>query len=428
MFKRILKFLSIVFIGLSLVATNANAASNLNIGDIGDYGAWTTEANREAVVGSLNSDIANFAPNTTKQLVSDYVPIEAKVGLAFMNAMSHVAHIIDNSLARFAIIFIILMYVFWIMGEAYNNMQTGWDVKKLGKEIIIKTLRVAFWIIVLNAGPARIFMMLMTPIVIVGSYTADAILNATSITLGVQLPDTCSAIHSYVSSHIASSAIIDADAAANIICLPTRMSGYLASGVALGWEYIKQSIGTSAFLFVFGIVLIVMSVVNAWKFAFMAFGVIADLFLAIIMLPFTAVAETVTKTSYKGIPGTVYNAFTGLFKTESLKAQIGRVVSAAIYFVVLAVVIAVCIALMGGFIGVNNATMIPEIQNVGPMSMIITGFLVWYLASKADEIAKDWGGSIKDEFGKKLRGDVETLAKDIKSTSKKIWDTIKSKD
>ena len=427
MLKRICKFLSIIMIAISFTG-GAYAISNFDVGDIGDYGSWATEANHEKLMTSINNDIDNFAPNMSKQLVADYVPIEAKVGMAFMNAMSHVAHIIDNALARFAIIFIILMYAFWIMGEAYNNMQNGWDVHKLGKAITVKTLKVAFWIIVLNLGPAKVFMMLMTPIVLIGTFAADAILNAVSSVVGVQLPDTCAAIHTYVSSHIAQSAIIDAEAAANIMCLPTRLSGYFSSGVALGWEYIKQSIGNSAFLFVLGIAFIIMFIVNAWKFTFMAFGVIADLFLAIIMLPFTAVSETVTKTSYKGIPGTVYNSFTGLFKTESLEAQIRRVISAAIYFVVLAVVIAVCVALMSGFVGVNSTTMIPEIKDTGIMPMLITGFLVWYIAKRADEIAKDWGGSINDEYGKKLRNDVETLAKGVYKTGKQIWDTIKSED
>lgn len=427
MVKRICKFLSVIITTILFVG-GAYAASNLGTGDIGDYGTWATGTNREMVVGSLTHDIDNFAPNMSKQLVENYVPIEAKVGMAFVNAMSHVANIIDNALARFAIIFIILMYVFWIMGEAYNNMQTGWNIEKLGKDILIKTLKVIFWIVVLNFGPAKLFMMLMTPIVFIGTSMADIILNAVSSVVGIQLPDTCAAIHTYVSTHIAQNAVIDANAAANIMCLPTRLSGYFTSGVAMGWEYIKQSIGTSAFLFVLGIAFIVLFIVNAWKFTFMAFGVIADLFLAIIMLPFTAVAETVTKTSYKGIPGTVYNAFTGLFKTESLKAQIGRVISAAIYFVVLAVVIAVCVALMSGFVAFNNNSMIPELKDVGVMPMMITGFLIWYIANRADEIAKDWGGSIKDEFGKKLRSDVETLAKDVYKTSKNIWDTIKSED
>ena len=427
MLRHIWKFLSVITVTLCISGVAA-AATNFGTPDIGDYGTWATTANREMVVVGLQNDIDEIAPDVTKQLLPDYVPIEAKVGMAFINALSHVAHIIDNALARFAIIFIILMYIFWIMGEAYNNMKTGWNIKKLGKEIAIKTLKVTFWIVVLNFGPEKIFMMLMTPIMLIGTYTADAILNVTSNVVGVQLPDTCAAIHTYVSTHIANTAIIDANAASNIMCLPTRLSGYFSSGVALGWEYIKQSIGTSAFLFILGVAFIIMFIVNAWKFTFMAFGVIADLFLAIIMLPFTAVAETVTKTSYKGIPGTVYNAFTGLFKTESLKAQIGRVISAAIYFIVLAVVIAVCVALMSGFVGVNSATMAPELKDVGIMPMLITGFLVWYLANRADEIAKDWGGSIKDEFGKKLRSDVETLAKDVYKTGKQIWDTIKKSD
>ena len=62
------------------------------------------------------------------------------------------------------------------------------------------------------------------------------------------------------------------------------------------------------------------------------------------------------------------------------------------------------------------------------MPMLLTGFLVWYLASRADQIAKDWGGSIKDEFGKKLRGDVETLAKNVVKTGQQIWDAVKKSD
>ena len=425
MLKRICKFLSCIFIALSLIG-GAFAASNLGTGDIGEYGTWATDKNGEELILNLTRDINQFAPDTDSKLVSDYTPIEAKVGLAFINAMTHVANIIDNSLVRFAIIFMLIMYVFWIMGEAYNNMQTGWDIKKLGKDIGIKTIKVAFWIMVLNFGPAKLFTMIITPIVMMGTYAADLILNAVTMTVGIELPDTCSAIHNYISAHIAPGATIDANAAANIMCLPTRLSGYFTTGVALGWQYIKASIGTSAFVFVLGITMIGVFIVNAWKFTFMAFGVIADIFIAIIMLPFTALAETITNTSYKGIPGTIYNSFVGLFKAESLKAQFARIISATIYFVVLAVVIAVCVALMSGVIAPDATNGLPSVNNTGFMPLLLTGFLVWYLASRADQIAKDWGGSIKDEFGKKLRGDIEKLAKDVAKTSKQIWDAIKS--
>ncbi len=421
------KFLSCLVIAITFVG-GAFAASNMGTGDIGEYGTWATEQNGKELILNLTHDVNQFAPDTNTQLVPGYTPIEAKVGLAFINAMTHVANIIDNSLVRFAIIFMLIMYVFWIMGEAYNNMQTGWDVKKLGKDIIIKTVKVAFWIMVLNFGPAKLFTMIITPIIMIGTYAADLILSAVTMTVGIELPDTCSAIHNYVSTHIAPGATIDAKAAADIMCLPTRLSGFFSTGVALGWEYIKASIGTSAFVFVLGIVMIGLFIVNAWKFTFMAFGVIADIFIAIIMLPFTALAETITNTSYKGIPGTIYNSFVGLFKAESLKTQFARIISAAIYFIVLSVVIAVCVALMGGVITHNATDGLPSISNTGFMPLVLTGFLVWYLASRADAIAKDWGGSIKDEFGKKLRSDVETLAKDTFNTGKQIWDAIKKSD
>ena len=108
MFKRICKFL-LAFVFVLNISGEAFAAANFGMPDIGDYGTWATDANREMVTEGLTNDINKFVPNTTKQLLPDYVPIEAKVGMAFINALSHVAHIIDNALARFAIIFIILM-------------------------------------------------------------------------------------------------------------------------------------------------------------------------------------------------------------------------------------------------------------------------------------------------------------------------------
>ena len=428
MLKRICKFLSIIVLAISCVGGTAYAESNLHVADIGEYGTWATDANREKIISDLSHDIDKFAPDTNTQIIDNYVPIEAKVGLAFINAMTHVANIIDNALVRFVIMFMIIMYIFWVMGEAYNNMKTGWDIQKLGKDILIKTLKIIFWIAVLNFGPARLFTMIITPIIMIGTYAAELILNAVTMTVGIELPDTCTAIQNYVAANIAPGATIDADAAAGIMCLPTRLSTYMTSGIGLGWHYIKASIGTSAFVFLLGVAMIWIFIVNAWKFTFMAFGVIADIFIAIIMLPFTALAETISNTSYKGIPGTVYNSFVGLFKAESLNAQFARIISATIYFIVLAVVIAVCVALMGGVIVSDATTGLPSVNNTGFMPLFLTGFLVWYLASRADEIAKDWGGSIKDEFGKKLRTDVETLAKDVIKTGKQVWDAIKSDD
>ena len=128
MLKRICKFLSIIVLAISCVGGAAYAESNLHVADIGEYGTWATDANREKIVSDLSHDIDKFAPDTNTQTIDNYVPIEAKVGLAFINAMTHVGNIIDNALVRFAIMFMIIMYfsggmipLFLVPGGIFRN-------------------------------------------------------------------------------------------------------------------------------------------------------------------------------------------------------------------------------------------------------------------------------------------------------------------
>ena len=156
-------------------------------------------------------------------------------------------------------------------------------------------------------------------------------------------------------------------------------------------------IGHSAFSFVIGVAFVVLFVYNAFKFAFIALGVIADLFLAVIMLPFTAIAETVGKTSYKGIAGTIFNGFLGLFKVESLSAQIQRFINAALYFVSLSIVVALCAALLSGIIDMNMAAQVPSLKDDN------------FMANNAMDIAKKIGGSIDDSMGQKIKTEATRL-------------------
>ena len=184
-------------------------------------------------------------------------------------------------------------------------------------------------------------------------------------------------------------------------------------------------IGHSMFTFIIGVVFIIIFLINIWKFALMALGVIADLFLAIFMLPFTAIAETVGKTSYTGIAGTIFNGLLGLFKTESLSAQITRFINAAIYFVSLSIVVALCAAILSGVVDTNLAAQVPTIDNEGFMITLLIGCLVAYLADKALKIAKDLGGSIDDSLGQQFGKDITKLAQNIRDQSKKYWKLYK---
>lgn len=421
------KILSKLFIAVfvAMLGMPVLAATNITTSDIGDYGSWATEHNLETFTGQMSQDIKAFQGDFQKQLVADYVPIEARVGLAFMNALSRVGTILDNSLIRFVEIFIIIAFLFWVMLEAYNMMTGKSQARQLVEDIFKKAFMIIIWIAVLEQGPAQIFMWVMGPIISIGTALSDMILNAVAHSAGASLPDTCAAIHAYAAAHISQNMLIDAGAAADMLCVPTRLSGFFYTAVAAGWQWMLAGIGHSAFTFLVGVVFIVLFIYNAWKFALMALGVIADLFLAVLLLPFTAIAETTAKTSYKGIAGNIFNGFLSLFKVESLQTQIQRFIDAAIYFVSLSIVIALCAALLSGTVDANLAAAVPSLDNNGFMITLLTGALVAYLANRSGEIAQNLGGKVNSAFGDQVGKDISTLWNKSYGTAKEWWKIIR---
>ena len=401
------------------------ATSNLPMADVGDYGNWATPDNIDLFKTDITHDMEQFQP---EPIVSDYVPFEAKIGLAMMNGFSIVADVLDSSLVRFAIIFMIIAYIFWSMFEAYNMMKNGSSAMDFGVNLVKKGGVILIWIIILNFGPAQVFMWIMGPIISVGTYMSNLILNAIAGAIGTELPDTCAAIRDYAAANTSGNMLIDANAAADILCVPTRLSGFFTTAVVAGWKWMIAGIGTSAFTVLVGATFIVIFLYTGFKFLLMGLGVIMDLFLSVLMLPFTAIAETIKSTSYKGIAGDIFNGFLGLFKPESLSRQIQRFIDAAIYFVSLSIVIAVCAALLSGTVDANLASEIPTLENDGFIITLLTGCLVAYLANRADKIAtEDIGGKIDASFGKKFGDDVKRLGKNTYGFGKKVVNIIRKK-
>lgn len=428
MIMHIQRFLSKIFIAIVCMALSfsAIAATDISVTNIGDDTHWITESNITSFTDSLidtDGDLVQFQDSFQKQLVKDYVPVEARVGIAMMNALTRVAKILDTSLVRFMVIFIIVMYLFWIIFEAYNFMQKGdGKVQKFVMDLGKKAIWIIIWISILEIGPAKLFLWAMMPVVSIGTVLADFILNAVASVSGAVLPDTCNAIREYATIHTAPDMLIDANAAADLMCVPTRLSGFFTSAIATGWKWMIAGIGHSAFSFIIGAIFVIVFVWNTWKFALMALGVIMDLFLGVLMLPFTALAETITPTSYKGLAGNIFNGFLNLFDISSVKldAQINRFINAAIYFVSLSIVIAVCAALLYGVIGSDLSAEIPTLENDGFIPTLLTGLLVGYLANRADEYAKKIGGVDKpdDSFGTKFGEDIKTWTKDAYKIAK----------
>ena len=416
--QRILKSLLIGIFCITTIVGASFAAGNVPYGDVGEYGNWITNDNMEKYNQNISGDLENFQQTFQTNLHStNFVPIEVKIGLVFMKALSSIDYVLQISLVRFTIYFLFLMYAFWIGLEAYRMIRESTDYKQVLYDIFVKGIIIAAWVIVLNYGPAKLFTIIVSPIMSLGVHLSDFILGAVAETYNVNIPDTCATIHQYVDANTSGKLLIDADAAANIMCLPARLSVYFYHATATAFEWMINGFGKSATMVAVGAVCIVLFVKCIFKYAFMTLGVVSDLFLTLLMLPFTAIAESMPSTKESNYIGKLFSALLGLFKTQKLSGIISKFVNVAIYFVSLAIIIAICAALLTNIISISDN----NTYYVGSaITTILCGSLVLYLADKADELAKKLGGSIDNSFGKQLQGDAKTLWDNTKNLAGKL--------
>lgn len=414
LFKKIMIAVVAVFIALPGFAAET---------DIGDYGLWATPQNRELVNGTITNELNNFGP-TASNVQGTFVPIEAKIGLAFMGGLSSIGKALDSSLVRFTLMFMLLAYAFWVAFEAYNLIENGSDAKEAVKTILIKGIWISVWLIVLKYGIAETFAMIMVPIVAAGTYISHVIWESVTSLAGFSIPDNCAAIEQYAKANTPAGLSISAESAAGLLCIPSQMSGFFVTIMGIGWKWVVGGVGVSLFSVIIGLYVTYLALKCIWKFLFVALGVIADLFLAMVLLPFTAIAETTAKTKYKGVAGDIFNSFLEIFKGESLEKQINRFIKAALYFVCLSVAIGVAISLLSFVIDASSGQ-ISASANMdgigGAIILILTLLLVCYMAEKAQNLAEEWGGKIDDGLGKQVQNDVTVLWK----KTKKNWESIR---
>ncbi len=387
------------------------------VGDVGDYGSWATDENRELVTSSMIQDLNNFGPTATP-ITDSYVPLDAKLGLAFMGGMTTIITAVGEPLVNFAIFFILIAYAFWVAFEAYNLIGSGADAKKAVRDILIKGIWISVWLIALDFGLEEAFAMIMMPVVYLGNVVANIILSSITAVAGFTVPDTCAAIHHYAATNAPANMVITAESAAGLLCIPSQMSAFFVTTMEIGWKWVVSAVGHSLFSAAIGLYVTYLSIVCIWKFLMISIGVIADLFLSVMLLPFTAIAETTAKTKYKGVAGDLFNSFLGIFKAEDLKTQVNRVITAALYFVCLAVAIGVSMSLLAFIIDPTTGQILstPELTGfAGAMVLILTLLLVCYLADKSKSLAEAWGGKIDSSWG-------DNLAKDVKH----LWTLTKS--
>ena len=350
---------------------------------------------------------------------SDFVPIEAKLGFIFMKALSAIDYILQLSLVRFTIIFLFVMYALWIGLESYKMMRDSTDFKTVLYEIFKRGMIIAVWVLILNYGPAKIFDLLIGPIMALGRHLSDFILGAVAQTYNIRIPDTCTAIHNYVDSEVAAQMavqtdfklLVNAEASADIMCLPSQISVYFYHAVAAAFRWIIYGFGHSTVAIIVGVVSVIIFIKCIFKYAFMTLGIVADLFLTLLLLPFTAISEAMPSTKETNYMGQVFSGFLKIFKTKKLSEVLSVFINTAVYFASLAIVIALCAALLSRIIDINqNGSFIVA----DGMTTLLTGFFILYLANQAEELSKQIGGNIDNSFGQKLQQEGKTLWGDAK--------------
>lgn len=381
--------------------------------------SWFTKDNIQTFNKNISNDFENFEPHINLDSKT-FVPIEAKIGLMLMKALSALDNVLQISLIRFAIIFLLFMYAFWVGLEAYKLIRDSGDYKTAFYNIFKQGLTIGIWIMILQYGPAKIFALVVSPILGFGSYLSDFILGAVAETYKVNIPDTCAAIHNYVNADKSLNLLVDADTAANIMCLPSRISVYFYHATATAFQWIKYGFGHSVTMIIVGIVSVVIFIKCIFKYAFMTLGVAADLFLKLLMLPFTALSESMPSNSEKNLAGQLFNGLLKVFKTQKVSDVLSAFINVAIYFVSLSIIIAICAVLLSNIISLNG----DNSYSVGSaITTIISGCFVLYLANRADELAGKLGGRVDNSFGKKFQDDAKRLWNDAKALTTSLVKT-----
>ena len=413
MIKKIIFLIFLIFTSSSFGAT----------ADIGNFGSWATQNNREKINSTISSDIYNFQSNFQASFSEKtFVPIEAKLGLSLIQAMSNINDILKDALVDFISIFMIIALISWIGLETYQMIRKASKPMNLFENILKKSILIFIWIFIIEQSPEQLFMWIIKPLLTIGSLISDTILGSVANSIGTPLPNTCMAINNFVGN--TKNSFLQSSDISSLLCLLTKFSGFFYSAIISGFQLMLKGIGTSAFTFILGLSLVFIFLINIWKFALMSFSVIVDLFLVILMLPFTAISHCFSgkedsksniftgvtssflsggnmKTSYDGYAGIAFNKFMELFKGNSLDSAIKRFLNAVIYFISLSVVISLCFAIFAG-VGIDFKS-VTNVNNYDFMTLLISGLLIGYLLTKIEFFAKSIGGNIDTSTGNQMK-------------------------
>ena len=156
---RILKLLSKLFICIlcaCVLCAPVLAETNMPQAEVSEYGNWLNNENLGNLTQNMYNDADEFQRGFSANLNSpNFVPIEVRLGLMFMKALSSIDYVLQISLVRFTIMFLFIMYALWIAVEAYKMIRESTDYKTVFYDVFKKGIIIVAWVLILNYGPAN---------------------------------------------------------------------------------------------------------------------------------------------------------------------------------------------------------------------------------------------------------------------------------
>ena len=381
---------------------------------------------RDKFANKVRTDLKSFFGKLAYKFEGAWQQVEVglysadtKINMAFMNSMSRVSIAIYDVFIPFMNAMIIALFILWLYMESWAMWGFGGDNDYwgLGMRITKKVVTVIIWMWILNHNPMQLFLWFATPIISLAAGMSDSIINTTASITGMNVSEiSCDTIYRTVARQ--ADMLVDKDYVASILCMTHRIGGLMYEYVGAGIKWVIEGIGSSFWTFLVGLAFIGIFTYNIWKFSINVMGAVIDLFFVLIFLPFTAMNECFSgDTKYNGMWKPIWDGFVNFIKGSPLKSQVMKFINAAIYFIVLAVISAICIGLLSAI----NPSYAGD-----SMSVLLVGILVSYLLSKADEFAKTMG-AVDTEWGDKISGYVKNAGSKFADWAVNKFKNVKGK-
>ncbi len=375
----------------------------------------------------------NQIPSASYMSDSNYIPVEIRLGSIIIDGFGFINEMLYPFFANLLTTLLIIFLAFWLSGEAYQMINSGKTSLTNGTTIVKKIFLVIIWTAIIQSNPAQVFAYIMGPIIQMGSNITDFIITAMT---GMPLDNTCDNIHRMVQNNTDTSflqyPLLSPEAKANILCLTARISKLYTQFIVLGFKWMGQGLLLQPLTFLIGLTLVIMFIYIGFKFMLETIGIIIDLIIALLLLPFCAIKECFSGgISYKGlegIPQQLFGSIVSIFSFGDYKGLITKILKSVLYFWILAIIIGICYEMMAYTLNLNpnilDSATLPSQGDMGFMTILLAGILTCYLIKKAPEYAKTMGGAFDSPTGESLKSETKKL---YDWTKKAITDMMKKK-